>query len=409
VDMDFDEENIKPELEKSARRINMIGYAVIIAVSFFILGNRWTDIFNQDSTTEPEIVATEGLPGDLDFSSAEELYDILKNKYDGDLNESELLDGIKEGLARASGDSYTVYLNAEDAKSFKDDLNGTFTGIGAEIGLENDRLIIVAPLTGFPADKAGLRPKDVILEIDGEDTLGMSVEEAVGKIRGEKGSTVTLTIFRGDSRLDKEITREEIVIPSVEAEIRDDNIGYIRLSRFAEDTTALMNDAAQQMLSNNVKGIILDLRNNYGGFLNASVDVLGLWIDSKVVVEQRRGEILNDQLVAGRGAILGDFPTVLLVNEGSASASEIVAGAMQDYKAATLVGMQTFGKGSIQSLEELSGGGVLKVTIARWYTPSGNNIDESGISPDEAIEFTEEDFETDSDPQLDKAVEILNR
>ncbi|MDX1766021.1 MAG: S41 family peptidase [Candidatus Saccharimonadales bacterium] len=402
------DENIQPEIDKSSRTINLIGYGVIIAVSFFILGNRWTDIFNRDSN-QSEVVVSEGLPEDLDFSSAEELYDILKKRYDGELSETALLDGIKEGLARASGDSYTVYLNEEEAQTFRDDLNGTFTGIGAEIGLEEERLIIVAPLAGFPAEKAGLRPQDIILEIDGEDTFGMSVEEAVSKIRGEKGTSVILTVFRTDTRLEIEITRDEIVVPSVDTEILDNDIGYIRLSRFAEDTTTLMNQAAQEMLSQNVKGIILDLRNNSGGFLNASVDVLDLWIDSQVVVQQRRGEIVNQELRTKRGAILGQIPTVVLINEGSASASEIVAGAMQDYEVATLVGQQTFGKGSVQSLEELDGGGVLKVTIARWYTPSGNNIDESGITPSEIVEFTEEDFESESDPQRDRAVEILSQ
>ena len=404
--MEF-EENQNPQAVKSARNVSLIGYAILIAASFFILGNRWSDIVSSDSTDSSNEEITTSLPDDLNYESVEEIYDVLKQKYDGELSANELLNGIKHGLARAAGDDYTVYLDEDEAQTFRDDLNGTFTGIGAEIGLDEEQLIIVAPLSGFPAEQAGVRAQDRIMEIDGERTTGMSVEEAVSLIRGEAGTDVSLTLLRNSRRVDLTITRAAITIPSVEYEILEGNVGYIQLSRFAEDTTQLMNDAAQEMRSRNVNGIILDLRNNSGGFLNASVDVLDFWIDSQVVVEQRSGGEVTQALTTGRGASLGDIPTVVLINQGSASASEIVAGAMQDYDKATLIGQTTFGKGSVQSLEELDGGGVLKVTIARWFTPNGNNIDESGITPDEEVEITEEDFEAERDPQRDRAVELL--
>jgi carboxyl-terminal processing protease len=393
--------------KKSLDRSTAIGLGVLIAMISFVLGNRLAGgTVDLAALTSNQNDTTTGLPADLDYSEVEQVYDELRQNYDGELDVDRLLDGLKEGLAQATGDPYTVYLSAEESEAFLDNLNGTFTGIGAELGIENEQLIIVAPLRGFPAEKAGLRPQDVITQINGEDVFGIKVEEAVSKIRGEKGTEVTLTVFRDGQLFDVTIVRDEIIVPSVEAEIVD-GIGILRISRFAEDTVRLSRQAANDFAGANVRGVVVDLRNNSGGFLQGAVEVASIWMDGGVVVEQRRGGESVDIQRADSGAILDDVPTVVLINEGSASAAEIVAGALQDSGVATLVGQTSFGKGSVQQLEKISSGGTLKVTVARWFTPNGNNIDEAGITPDELVEITEEDITAERDPQLDRALELL--
>lgn len=366
----------------------------------FVLGNRWrqwtVSWFANNANQNQQ------LPADLDYSEVEQVYDLLRVKYDGQLEVEKLLDGLKQGLAEATGDDYTVYLNEEETKAFKSDLNGTFSGIGAELGVENDRLIIVAPLDGFPAQKAGLRAKDVIAKINGEDTTGFSTEEAVAKIRGEVGTDVTLTIIRGSEQFDVTITRTEITVPSVTHKVVD-GVGILRISRFGEDTVRLARDAAQSLKDQNVKGVVVDLRNNGGGYLDGAVGVAGIWLNNEVVVQQKQGERVIDSQRSGGNPILDGIKTVVLINEGSASASEIVAGALQDHKAATVIGVTSFGKGSVQELEPIQSGGTLKVTIARWYTPNGTNIDHSGITPDIEVKLSDEDIGAQRDRQLERA------
>lgn len=393
-----------------ASRLNLVGIAIIIALFAFVLGDRWETIYTKTFGTFTNS-ANADLPDELDYTSVDELYNTLRRKYDGELNLDDVMNGIKKGLAKSTGDPYTVYLSSEEATEFKDDLNGTFTGIGAELGMDdNERLIVIAPLEGFPAEAAGLRAGDIIVGIDGEDTYGISVEEAVTKIRGEEGTVVKLTINRKGEVKDFEITRAKIVVPSVKSEIRDDGIGYIRISRFAEDTSALTRSAAEEFVAQGVEKVILDVRSNGGGFLDSAVDVAGLWLeDGTVVVEQKSGDVVTQTLrTHGTGPLLG-VETVMLIDQGSASASEIVAGALKDYDAATLLGVTSFGKGSVQALENLSDGGVLKVTIARWYTPDDINIDHEGIEPDVTVEYTEKDYDNDVDPQLNAAVDLLNK
>jgi len=381
-----------------------IGWAVIIALCGFVLGNRWPDIHQALFDSGP---ASSQLPDDLTYDEIEELYDILRRDFDGDLSLEQLLDGLKTGLAEATGDPYTVYLNEEESAQFLSDLNGTFTGIGAELGLDGDRLIIVAPLSGFPAEKAGLRAQDSIIKINGQDTHGLKVEAAVSTIRGPAGTDVTLTILRGNEQFDVTITRAAITVPSVTSEIRD-GIGILTISRFAEDTVKLAQAAARDFKSADVRGVVLDLRNNSGGFLSGAVEISGLWLDGDVVVQQRRGEEVTDTENAPRSAALKGLPTVVLINQGSASASEIVAGALQDHEVVrVLVGVTSFGKGSVQELENLPSGGTLKITIARWYTPGGHNIDKEGIKPDIKVELTEEDIDAGRDAQLERALDEL--
>lgn len=350
-----------------------------------------------------------GSSTNLDYSSVEQLYGVLNRTFDGELQRDKLLEGLKEGLVSAADDPYTEYLSPKEAKELNEQLSGSFTGIGAELGKDKEgNLIVVSPLSGFPADKAGLRPRDVIAAINGESAAGISINTAVTKIRGEVGSKVKLTLIRdGGNPFEVEITREKITIPSVEHKM-DGNIGYLKINQFTEDTARLSKAAANDFKRAGAKGVVLDLRGNPGGYLSASIDVAGLWLDrGKVVVSERRGKtIINSHYASGDNP-LKNIPTAVLINGGSASASEIVAGALKDYKAATIVGKTSFGKGSVQKVENLRGGSELKVTIARWYTPLGKNIDKQGVSPDQEIELSDDDAQSQRDPQKDKALELL--
>jgi len=348
------------------------------------------------------------LPDDLSYTSVEEVYDNLKSKFDGKLSEQALLDGIKTGLAKASGDNYTVYFNPDQTQEFYSDLNGSFEGIGAALGFEDNIVVVVTPIKGFPAEAAGLRAKDAIIKIDGNDAVGISVEEAVTKIRGPAGTDVTLTIVRDGEQIDITITRATITIPSVESKyLADGKIGYIQISRFAEDTSSLALRAAQDFKSNNVEGVILDVRNDGGGYVTAAVNVASLWLDKEVVFDQKSGGVSQGLHRANGAPLLNGIPTIVLINEGSASASEIVSGALKDNSVATIVGMKSFGKGSVQDLVNLKDGSTLKVTIARWYTPNGINIDKEGITPDVEVKFTDADFKNGTDSQLNKALEVI--
>lgn len=351
------------------------------------------------------------LPEDLDYKTVEQVYDSIKANYDGELNAEELLDGLKEGLAKSTGDPYTEYMNPKAAKEFDQDLNGTFSGIGAELSKDKEFVVIVSPIAGYPAERAGLKSKDIIAEIDGESAYDLSVSEAVSKIRGEVGTKVKLKIVRENSEsLEFEITREQITIPSVNSEILEGNIGYLKVSRFAEDTTKLTREAANKFKAANVKGVILDVRGDPGGLLDAAVELSSLWLDKgDLVLKEKRGGVVVKTYTAKGNPVLGGVPTVVLINEGSASASEITAGALKDNGAATLIGDKTFGKGSVQSLVRLGDGAMLKVTIARWFTPSDKNIDKEGIEPDQEVKRTDEDFKAGKDPQRDAALSFLRK
>jgi carboxyl-terminal processing protease len=351
-----------------------------------------------------------GLPSELDFSSVNQVYNLLKADYDGSLDVNKLLDGLKAGLANATGDPYTEYFSPQDAKAFNEELTGSFTGIGAELGTDSDNnIVIVAPLSGYPAEKAGLKPKDVIAAINGQSTSGISIYTAVQKIRGPADTKVTLTIVRGTQHFDTTITRAQITVASVKYQ-EDGDIGYIKISQFSDDTVKLATQAAQEFKAKGVKAVVLDLRNDPGGYLDGAVSISSLWLNQgQTVVQEKRGSIIMGTEYASGDNLLKGMPTIVLINGGSASASEITAGALRDNNVATLLGEKSFGKGSVQQVDNLSNGAELKVTIARWYTPSGKNIDKQGITPDTAITLSDADFKAGKDPQKDKAYEILHQ
>jgi carboxyl-terminal processing protease len=353
---------------------------------------------------------SKNLPSDLDYTSVEKVYDSLRANFDGQLDEAKLLDGLKSGVATATQDPYTEYLNADAAKEFDEDLNGTFIGIGAELSKdpETKTIVVVAPIAGFPAEKAGLRAKDVVAEIDGKSAFDLSIAEAVKRIRGDEGSVVKLKVIRDQKdQLEFDITRQKITIPSVTSKTLDGNIGYIKIARYADDTTALVKKAAEGFQAQMVEGIVLDLRNNPGGLLDTAVTVSSLWLKNKTVLTERRdGEVIKTFGSTGPATLEG-ISTVVLINAGSASASEITAGALRDNDAAKLVGEKSFGKGSVQKLIRFNNESVLKVTVARWFTPAGKNIDKEGVTPDVEIKITEEDFKAGRDPQLEAAIKNL--
>lgn len=368
---------------------------VLVAVVFFVLGSRSADILASFTGGQ-----NTNLPGQLDLSSVQEVYKKLRSEFDGELDMQKLINGAKKGLVDATGDPYTVYFTDDEAKQFLSDLDGKFSGIGAELGKKDNNLVIVSTIDDSPARKAGLQPNDIIAKVNDQDTTGWSIEKAVSEIRGDKGTTVKLAIVRNQELKEYSIVRDEIINPSVKSEITADNIGYMRISRFAEtDTVVLATDAARNFKGKGVKGVVLDLRGNGGGYLGAAQDITGLWLKDKVVVQEKRGDTVVETLRTNGNAILEGVPTVVLIDGGSASASEIVAGALHDHGAAKLVGAKSFGKGSVQKIEEVPSGGQLKVTIARWYTPNGKNISKEGIEPDVKVEPTDADIAASNDVQ----------
>lgn len=351
------------------------------------------------------------LSQDIDFSLYWELWDVLRNEYvdKETINEQKMFYGSLRGLAASLGDPYTIFLNPKDSQEFSENLSGTFEGIGAEVGMRDEVLTVIAPLEGMPAQKAGLLPGDKIFAVDSESTLNMTIDEAVNKIRGEKGTKVILTIFREgmDETMNIEIERGVIYVKSVTTEIRDDSIFVIKMFNFNDDTLRLLNKAIIEILVRNPKGIILDLRNNPGGYLETAIEVASEWVEEGAVVLEKFGDGQEVSYQARGVARLKDYPTVVLVNMGSASASEIVSGALKDYELATIVGEKTFGKGSVQALENFRDGSSAKITVAKWLTPNGDSINDEGVTPNEEVEYSLEDFKEGRDPQMEKAVEIL--
>lgn len=350
---------------------------------------------------------------DVEFRVFWDMWRTLKDKYyEQPLEDKQMLYGAMRGLADSAGDPYTAFFEPKEAELFQESLSGKFGGIGAEIGLRNDRITVIAPLPDTPAERAGLKAGDIILSVDETSLNGYRVDQAVGIIRGERGTTVTLRIVREvkgkPSESEIKIVRDEIVIKSVRLNNLKNGIAHIELLSFNADTPEAFDQVVDDVLRLDPKGIVLDMRNNPGGFLQVAQYVAGAWLGDLVVVKERRQGVVFESLRGTGRKRLEGIPTVVLINEGSASASEIVAGALQDYGLAKLVGKKTFGKGSVQDLIELRDGAAVKITIAEWLTPKERVINNAGLEPDVIIERTLEDYEAQKDPQLDRAVGILD-
>ena len=397
----------KIEMPKKRRFTSFTTGIFCLGLILGFVGSQGLGTYISSRTNHSSISINSSLPDNLDYTKVEEVYDSLRKNYDGELKLEDLYNGLKNGLAQATGDPYTTYFTEAENEEFNGEVNGTFSGIGAELLSENDVIIVSTPLSGFPAEKAGLKARDIILKIDDEDATTLTVTEAVKLIRGEVGTTVKLTILRGSEQLEFSIVRATITIPSVTHKI-ENNIGYMQISRFGEDTYDLAVVAANDFIDSNVKGIIVDVRNNPGGYLDQAVAVSSLWVSKgDTVVEERRGDITEKVEKALGGNILGGYKTIVLINGGSASASEILAGALKDNSKATLLGEKTFGKGSVQQVDEFIGGSALKVTIAKWYTPNGKNINKEGIDPDTEVLITAEQVKAGVDSQKDAALELF--
>lgn len=352
-----------------------------------------------------------GTRGAPTFGKVEEVWATLKQEHAGSSpSEADAIYGAIRGLVQSLDDPYTVFFTPKESKTFQDEIQGMFEGIGAEIGIKNGQLVVIAPLPGTPAERAGLSPGDEILFIDDDPTLDLSLDEAVGKIRGKQGTAVKLKIQRAGARENTELTieRKAIVIQSVKLSFLDGSIAHLELSYFGPKTAQEFSSAINEILVKGAKGIILDLRSNPGGYLDAAVDVSSHFVEEgNVVVAEQFPDGRRDTYKARRLARVTGIPLAVLVDRGSASGSEIVAGALQDYKLGTLIGVTTYGKGSVQELKEFPDGSSLKMTIATWFTPLGRSINEQGIAPDIEVKRSAEDIAADHDPQLDRAKELL--
>lgn len=351
----------------------------------------------------------------VDFSLFWRVWDTLEEKYvDSDtLDTQKMIYGAIDGMLRASGDPYTTFFDPEENKEFDEDISGEFEGIGAELEMRDDLVTIVAPLKGSPAEASGLRAEDVVIKVDDVDIVDETLNEAVKRIRGPKGTEVVLTVLRKSSidPIDIKIVRDTIIVQSVEFEQKGD-IALVEIRRFGDDTLSEFRKTLVQIRQANLSGMILDLRNNPGGYLETAIDMGGLLLEpGSVVVIEENSDGERKEGVAKKTALteyFSSFPIAVLINPGSASASEILAGALQYHRDdVTLIGETTFGKGSVQELIPLPQSTSAKITVAKWLTPGGEHIDGKGIDPDIVVEFTEEDYEEDRDPQLEKALEDL--
>jgi len=373
-------------------------------------GSTEADQPTAEPTPEPaptiEIPPAAGTSFDLFW----EAWQLIQRDYYGDLpTEEEMTYGAIRGAVNTLGDPFTAFIEPEAAQINRQDDTGTFEGIGAYVTMRDGRLMIVSTFEGQPAEQAGLRRNDIVLQVDETPIESMSIYEAINLIRGPAGTSVRLTILReGEEPFEVEVTRASIDIPVVESEMREDGIAYVRLIDFSSDAAAKLEAAVEEMLEQNPSGLILDLRSNPGGWLNEAVLTAGLFLpeDELVLIERFSDGSERPYLSPNRPVTL-DVPMVLLVDGGSASASEIVAGALQDHDRAMLIGETTFGKGSVQWPHELSNGAELRVTVARWFTPADRAIHGEGLEPDIVIEMTVEDLDADLDPQLDRAVQYL--
>ena len=353
-------------------------------------------------------------PGALDFSLFWDAYTKLQQNFidPSKIDNQKVLYGAIKGMTNSLGDPYTDFFNPDQAKQFQEDLSGSFSGIGVEIGIKKNMLTVIAPLEGTPGQKAGLESGDIIVKIDGKDSTSMTTDEAVNLIRGTKGTAVTLTIMREgwNSAKDIKIIRGIIKVPDMDWSLKNGDTAYIQIYQFDETLSSDFQAVALEILQSPAKKIILDLRDDPGGYLETAQDIAGWFLQSgQTVTIEDFGNSKPQQTYKAEGnGALANYPTVVLINQGSASASEILAGALRDNRNIQLIGNKSFGKGSVQEVINLRGGSFLKITIAHWLTPKGSSISEVGLTPDINVDITDSDIQAQKDPQLDKALEIIS-
>lgn len=345
------------------------------------------------------------------FAPFWQAWDIVHEEFvDQPVDDPQLMQGAIRGMLDALGDPQTGYMDPDEFDQANIPLEGEYEGIGAWVDTETEFLTIISPMPGSPAEEAGLLPGDQVIAVDGQDMTGVPAQLVIRRVMGPEGTVVVLTILReGETApFDVSVTRSRIAMPSVEGRMLDEGVGYVRLSTFGDDTIGEMRSALRDLLAENPTGLILDLRGNGGGYLRSAVDVSSEFIDEGVILTERFGDGREEPYYANGDGLALQIPLVVLINGGSASASEIVAGAIQDYGRGWLVGERSFGKGSVQNWHPLrDDAGAVRVTIARWYTPDGRSIQDDGLLPDVQVEFSQEGFPTDRDSQLQKAVDLL--
>ena len=372
----------------------------------------------QDSSVDPS--ATQGnpeaeTPQNLDtlFKPFWETWTIVHDQFvDQPVDDLALMRGAIRGMLESLGDEHTSYMDPQEYSDANSSLEGSYEGIGAYVDTGGDYLTVTSPIPGSPAEKAGLKPGDQIIAIDGEDMTGVNPELARRKVLGPAGTPVVLTIHREGTEepFDVSITRDRINIASVESKMLENGIAYVKLNTFGDTTGRELKSQLGDLMKQNPKGLILDLRYNGGGYLTTAVEVVSQFISKGVVLYEQYGDGNKDSYNAQPGGLALDVPMVVLINKGSASASEIVAGALQDYGRAKLVGETSYGKGSVQNWIPLQGNeGAVRVTVAKWLTPNGRTIHKLGLTPDVVVELTDEDASAGRDPQLDKAIELLSK
>lgn len=390
--------------EKQTSLGNAIIISVVMLVIGLTLGLNWKSWFGDFA---PYLGFEKDHSSEVDWSGLDEVYNKLANYYDGEIVRSKIIEGAKKGLTDALGDVYTVYMDAEEAKEFDDDLHGNVgAGIGVEMGLRDGYVRVLRTLPDNPARKAGILAGDILYKVDGEEVYSLSTEEISKKVRGEEGTEVEVTVVRDGEEKTFKMKRE--IINNVSAYVEyDGSTAIVTVTRFDEDTGTMVQKFAKEFEKKGVKKVILDLRGNGGGYVNAAKDLLSLWINGDTILVQKSKHSDDKKTTSDTNkAILSDMKTIVLVNGSTASASEIVAGALQDYEKATVVGETTYGKGVVQNLFDFADGSKLKVTTASWYTPKERSINKTGIEPDVKVERSYEDINAMRDPQMDKAKKL---
>jgi len=398
-------------------------YLIFFAVAFLVTGSFWLGyakgkqserLANKSIPLTQSIVENKDSANSqtVDFSLFWKVWDLLKEKYvnNNSLDAQKMLYGAIEGMLKSTDDPYTTFFDPKATNAFSQDLEGSFDGIGAELGIKDDILTVIAPLEDSPAAKSGLRAGDKIIKIDGKSTADVTIDGAVDLIRGKKGTTITLTVLHSGDQETKDIivTRDTITVKSVKLEFKDNDIAYLKITKFGETTDKEFDAAMNQIITKGSRGIILDLRNDPGGYLDKAVDVASRMIPKdKAVVMEEDNTGKRETLNTLGGDKLSGIPTVILINEGSASASEILAGALRDDRGLQLIGKKSFGKGCVQELINLPQNTSVKITVAKWLTPNGDYIMDKGIEPNTEVDLTLDDYNNNRDPQLDKGLEVM--
>jgi carboxyl-terminal processing protease len=392
--------------EKTIKLSTAVALVLFAGVVGFIGGTRKNEILSL-------VAPVFGLKNDaveLDLSSVQNTFRTLSAKFYGEIDNSKLIEGASKGLVEAVGDEHTEYMDAKEAEEFNKSLSGDVgAGIGIQLGKRNNLPTVIRVLKNNPALSAGVQAGDVIFEVNGERVEKLSIDQITTKIKGEAGTSVKIKVARNGEEKEFSIVRAKISNPSVELEISGD-VAILTISRFDNETGSLARKFAQEIKQKGISKVILDLRGNGGGYVTAAQSVASLWLEkNSLIVTEKSGSKVVDEVRATGDNILSKTKTIVLADENSASASEIVVGALKDNKIAQIYGAKTYGKGSVQEPINLNNGAILKVTIAKWYTPSGKNIDKEGISPDKEIELTSEDVNSGNDTQMKSAKEELSK